>query len=296
MKKRRWPAVVSSLVGLGLMIYLFRGIDGALLMRALRELPWTAPVGVAVFSSFSNFFKGFRFRALYPAGLSRLEHAGLVFGVYAGNILLPLRAGELLRPYFLRRRDPQLSVKALAGWTLLDKAVEAFGFGLLVLVTIFLVRDDPRFASFHSYVMPTMIGLAAALVAALFFLPRARKLLDAPLSAFSLLASLGWALVAWGFMILVFWSVAPDPRLAMPLLLAATLGAALPGLPASLGPFEAAFVVVAAAAGVTRESALARALVGHLLQLLPTLVIGGAYLVSRGIRRDTPVGMDTPKG
>lgn len=271
------------MLGLGLLISLFWNIDFAALGAALRSLPWQIPAAVALCTVFSNVFKGFRFRALYSAGLSRLEHAGLVFGLNAGNILLPLRAGEFLRPYFLKARDPKITLKALAGWTLLDKAVEAFGFGLFVLVTIALVNGDPRFASFQGYAWPTVSLLALALAGVIVFLRRSRR--RPPVSAASLASSLLWGLASWGSLLLIFWVVAPDPSLALPLLVAVTLGAALPGLPAGLGPFEAAFVAVAAWGGATKEEALARALVAHLFQALPTLVVGGIYLLRTGFGR-----------
>jgi uncharacterized membrane protein YbhN (UPF0104 family) len=76
----------------------------------------------------------------------------------------------------------------------------------------------------------------------------------------------------------------------MLVVVAINLSLVLPSSPAALGVFEAATVVALRAFDVPRAEALSYALVLHLLNLVPFLVIGAALLGPGALRRGVRAG------
>jgi uncharacterized membrane protein YbhN (UPF0104 family) len=88
-----------------------------------------------------------------------------------------------------------------------------------------------------------------------------------------------------------FWILTNAFDLGLPVVagmlvvVAINLSLVLPSSPAALGVFEAATVVALRAFDVARAEALSYALVLHLLNLVPFLVIGAALLGPGALRR-----------
>jgi uncharacterized protein (TIRG00374 family) len=105
------------------------------------------------------------------------------------------------------------------------------------------------------------------------------------------LRGMGLTLASWVVLAFSFWILMAAFDLDVPVVagmlvvVAINLSLVLPSSPAALGVFEAAAIVALRAFDVPRAEALSYALVLHLLNLVPFLVIGAALLGPGALRR-----------
>jgi uncharacterized membrane protein YbhN (UPF0104 family) len=268
------PLVIGAL----LLFWFSRSVDATGLVAALRQVSASAIALVVVCTTLATVLQGLRFFILFPASLGALAHVLLGFALQAGNILLPLRGGEALRPLYMRRLVPGLSLRSLAFFSLLDKLIEALCFAPFVLGFALLSARDPRFAFLRSRV--TAVGLCALLIgggatASYTMWKRRTRPEGAPLpDARALLWSVLLSLLVWAANFAIFYAVAPAGKLALSLLVAVNASLLLPGLPAGVGPYEAGFLWMGQLYGLARAPLVVAAIVSHSLQILSTLLIG----------------------
>lgn len=270
-----WTALVSANAG-------FLALAGAsnLLSQWTRAARWAAVVRP-------------------PGAELRARHAfaPLVAG-YAVAIVVPARAGDVVRSHMLARRTklPTASVVAAA---LLDYVV-----GTVTLVPLLallaLAMPLPPWAR-QALLAFSAVGLGG--FAALWLLrpppghdplahrgarglvARLRGGLGAAHDPRAIAASLAWGLVGWGTELLVaLFALAalglPATLAVGGLLVAATTAANVISIsPGNAGPFEVAAVLVLNGLGVDAERALAFALLYHVCHLAPTGLLGAAVLL-----------------
>ncbi|HXK08701.1 MAG TPA: lysylphosphatidylglycerol synthase domain-containing protein [Vicinamibacteria bacterium] len=240
---------------------------------------------------------------------------------FATSIVVPARAGELARAEWLGRRTGLPSATIL-GSIVLDHLVNASGlFTAIALLPIFLsfprwlnsgiavalgifvaalgavfvVRPKPGKPSLGGTFVPR--GRVVAAVGG--FLARARLGLTAVSDRGALARSYATALVAWALEILVVFATLRAFDIQVPfgvsvlVLVAVNVAMALPFVPpANLGMVEVGAMLALLEYGVSKERALAFAVVYHLLQILP-IGIGGLVLASRSLLRPVPVPQAT---
>jgi peptidoglycan/xylan/chitin deacetylase (PgdA/CDA1 family)/uncharacterized membrane protein YbhN (UPF0104 family) len=264
-------SILFGVVVSGLFVWTLRALDLGALRAAIAHIPVENLLLAAAAALAATVLQGLRFRLLFPAGSSPLRHIGLTFALHTGNILLPFRGGELLRPLYLKRQDPRLPVRALIGYTIADKAIEIVCLVPFLLYACHVFATDERFASLRRFAWPVGLGAAAVLcVVAIHQLRRA----GTASAILPLAGSLALSLGVWAMNWLIFYSVVPDARLSLALIVGVNASLALPGLPAGLGTYEAAFVWVGAMGGWSGERLLAAAIASHAVQILGTLAIG----------------------
>lgn len=156
----KWIKRVPALLWIALLIWAARRIEWVPFRQALSQVPWTAAMGVLLACWLATGFQALRFYFLYPGGLSAMRHVGLNFALQAGNILLPMRSGELLRPFDMKRWNRTLSLKELTGWSIADKLAEGLAMLPLVLAACGVFAGDPRFGFLSRWAWPA----AAAIV------------------------------------------------------------------------------------------------------------------------------------
>jgi uncharacterized membrane protein YbhN (UPF0104 family) len=245
-------------------------------------------IGVLFACWMATVFQALRFYFLYPGGLGPVRHVALNFALQAGNVLLPMRSGELVRPFYMKRWNRTLPVKELLTWSVVDKIAEVIAIVPLALAACVVFANDPRFSLLSRWVWPVAGAIGA--IAVVVFVVQKRRGVGAPvvtavgtrLGVGGALLSVASSLIGWTFNLWIFYLVVMDMRLALALLVAVNLAAAIPGLPAGLGAFEAAFVWVGRLGGLSSEQALALALVSHIAQIVGTLVIGVPILMIWG--------------
>lgn len=229
---------------------------------------------------------------------------------YLGNLVLPARLGELVRAYLITTRE-EIALATVLGAVALERIVDTAMLAMAAFVAAVALGADPwivrgtGFLAGIGLLLVTLLTTAGVQPAVRFLRRRANVTLLAPLltrivhwldqfaysaggshrrRAISVAAAV--SLLAWVCNAVVFWlaatAVGADLALAgVVLVMAVTvLSTAIPSAPGFVGTFELAAVAVAMSLGVASETALAFALLAHVIGVLPTAV-GGAIALAR---------------
>ncbi len=287
------------------------GIDLAKSWQGLRNSDywWLLPA-LAAFA-LGNLTRALRWRALFAPGrrppLPAAMNATMI-GYFYNNIL-PARAGEAARIVVLTRRSDAPPVE-ITGTVLIERLYD-----VVSILVVFLVAE-PWLA--HVSWFGTAAALAGALAVVIACLAATLviygeaplRVLLRPLRRFSPVTeervertvgelahglsglhnrrvageALLWTLLAWGMSILVAYFVMRAFHLHLPfwasVLVVVAVGASmiLPAAPASIGVFEGATLIALKAYGLGRSTALPYALVLHLVNFVPFVLVGVALL------------------
>jgi uncharacterized membrane protein YbhN (UPF0104 family) len=217
--------------------------------------------------------------------LDRLYRYNLA--LYAGNNLLPVRAGEWVRIELLRARE-QVPRSIGVGVALIERLLDAIALLLLALPLPLVLPGLPRAVTLAVRLLGSagVIALAAtwALTKWHARVPgRIGRLLSdvAQLGRTRTLATaLGWALVSHVVDAVAITICFRALHLTLPLLssllvlLGVTLALVLPSAPAGIGALEVGAVAALHVVGVDDAHALAFALVYHAMQVVPVTALG----------------------
>jgi glycosyltransferase 2 family protein len=312
-------AVAGFVVTVACLYFAVRGVALADAVDALRDsdLLWLAPT-VPVFA-LAVALRALRWWALFaPAqrpSLGAVTYA-LLIGYFFNNIL-PARAGEAARVIALHRRAATsraetvgtvvverlfdviaLLIVLFASYPWLPevswlRAAAIFGaavVAVLLALVFVIVRYDER--AVHWLLSPLRrirrAGVAERLEAAAVNATRGLVALRSPRIALRgmLLTIVSWATLGASYAILTNAFALDLPLVAgMLVTVAINLSLVLPSSPAALGVFEAATVVALRAFDVPHAEALSYALVLHLVNFVPFLVIGALLLGPGALRR-----------
>lgn len=314
-KKSLLSRVAMVLISLGitvLAIYIaVRNVDMQLVWSSLKQMPlWPYACGLGLMMVVTV-VRALRFHVLMRAMRSTVwASLEMVLIGYFFSIVLPFRAGELVRiGYFSRRVNvPVLSV---ASATMVERAMDLTTLALLGAVFL------SSLVGHHVEQLPisptTLAALAGAgvvggIVVGLLARLRLRRAaprsnsklghrVDEVLAGFSSLGSITnvllgfllslaiWLLVTLSVKV-AFWA----PNIDLPLahagviMLGTCFAIALPPTPAAVGTYHLGFVAAALLVGLTREVSLPVAIVFHLMIQLPFLPIAGVILFTGGRR------------
>jgi uncharacterized protein (TIRG00374 family) len=287
-------------------------------LDALRDsnLLWLAPTSVVL--GLALWLRVLRWWVLFDASsrppLRAVGHAAFV-GYFFNNIL-PARAGEAARVFALysRARTPRaeaigtvviervfdllaLLFLLFASYPLLPaiswlKAAALFGLGVvtvLVALIFVLVRYDERAVHWLLSPLRRLPGAhtGARVETAAVNATRGLVALREPRVALRgmALTIASWVMLAFSFWILMAgFDLGLPPVAGMLVVVAINLSLVLPSSPAALGVFEAATVVALRAFDVPQAEALSYALVLHLLNFVPFLLIGVVQLGPGALR------------
>jgi uncharacterized protein (TIRG00374 family) len=297
-------------------------LDDALDALADSDLRWLVPTSIVL--GFALWLRVLRWWVLFdPSSRPPLRAVGhAAFVGYFFNNILPARAGEAARVLALysRARTPRaetigtvviervfdllaLLFLLFASYPLLPeiswlKAAALFGIAVvtgLVAVIFLLVRYDDRAVRWLLSPLRRLPGAhtGARVERAVVNATRGLVALREPRVA---LRGMALTIASWVTLGFSFWILMAAFDLDLPVVagmlvvVAINLSLVLPSSPAALGVFEAATVVALRAFDVPQAEALSYALVLHLLNFLPFLVIGAVLLgpgaLRRGVRPD----------
>jgi uncharacterized protein (TIRG00374 family) len=297
-------------------------LDDARAALAASDLRWVVPASVVL--ALALWLRIVRWWVLFdPSSRPPLRAVGhAAFVGYFFNNILPVRAGEAARVIALygKARTPRaetigtvviervfdllaLLVLLFACYPLLPeiswlKAAALLGIvlvaGVLELVAV-LVRYDERAVRWLLSPLRRLpgAGVAERVEQAVENAMRGLVALRKPRVA---LRGMALTLASWVMLGFSFWILTAALHLDVPVVagmlvvVAINLSLVLPSSPAALGVFEAATVVALRAFDVPRAEALSYALVLHLLNLVPFLVIGAALLGPGALRRGVRAG------
>jgi glycosyltransferase 2 family protein len=242
---------------------------------------------------------------------------------FGANNLLPARAGEVMRPYFLSRHEP-VSATAAFATIILERLLDVVAVLALLASYILLFGRgqavaDPAALAAVRWAGVVAAAAAVAVLGALLFLSGRPDGLDRVLGALEhmlpaalvglarrlvdkfstglavvrrpsqLLPALFWSFPLWLIIGVGIWSGArafdlPVPFTGSFLMIAIlVIGGAVP-TPGAIGGFHEAFRVGATTFfGAREESAVGAALVLHAISVTPSIVLGSVFLAQAGL-------------
>ena len=239
----------------------------------------------------------------YVVRITRLFR--ITIAAFAGSVIAPARAGEVLRVWSLKRRDG-VAVADSAAVAVAEKLLDGMTMLLLVAPAPFLL-ELPRWVS-TAIVATAAIALAAFValyiavgrsgpspaswlarfIAGMHVIRSPKRLAQ----SFAVLI-LVWLLdLAMVMLVLHAVGVAQPVAAGLFILFAINLTIALPSTPAAVGAFEVGALAALDVLGVPRADALAFALLYHALQVVP-LIAAGLALEMRLVLGREPAPRDS---
>jgi uncharacterized protein (TIRG00374 family) len=298
---------VTAIVTLVFCYIALSDIKLSLAWRALRTSDYWWLVAALVAFGLGNLARGLRWRSLFARG--RRPPFGVVTDAmmvgYLYNNIMPARAGEAARVVVLTQRSDAAPVE-IVGTIVLERLYDV----LAILVIFFAAEPWLPHVSWFGAAAVAAILLAVLIAAAAFVLAvyedRPVRLLLRPLARFSLfsgerlertidelvhglsglrhpslaLEAFVWTIAAWLMTALSSYFVADAFHLHLPLAsgvlvaVAVGLGMILPSPPAAVGVFEGAALIALGAYGIPHSSALPYAVVLHLVNFVPFVLVG----------------------
>jgi uncharacterized protein (TIRG00374 family) len=254
-----------------------------------------------------NLARALRWRSLFPAGRRpprRATFNAMMIG-YLYNSILPARAGEPARVAVLTQRSSSPAVE-ISGTVALERLYDVLGILAIFFVAWPWLPHVTWFGTAASAAAGLVFAIAIAAGVLTVYGDRPLRLLLNPLGRFSPVSeerlerwlaelvhglsglrswrvgfeALLWTIIAWLMSILCAYLVilALRPQLpfaaAVLVMVAVGLSMMLPSLPAAVGVFEGATLLALRAYGVSHSVALPYALVLHLVNFVPFIVVG----------------------
>lgn len=315
LSNRRWKwQILLGLLIAALIIYLLLSvIDWRATLRALQQahIGWVLVAAVSVI--INGVAKSQRWRTLFPPDQpppSRSQTFGILMAGQVVNFVLPLRSGDIFRAYFVGR-DRGASTASAFGAIGAEKLIDVILVGLAAAIVLPLVALPSWINADGSQV--GIVALVAALgwLGLILALPWINRLL-ARLGKRSALAArvsgvlqrlldgltalrqwrrlpivLLWTALVWGTAIttnlFLFRALDMPVELLNALIVLIIIygGVSVPVVPGQLGVFEGLTVLALSLVGIDSATALAYALLLHLLVLLVPIVFGGWWLLRR---------------
>jgi uncharacterized protein (TIRG00374 family) len=295
--KRRWwllPLRFLPLLLLGIFVY--------------RERPWEAnlpplmvwPLCLAILMNFTMYIpaKALRWRVVLQNPPPLIQIIAATLEGFLANIAIGFSSGELVRSARLHRtngtfvtnigavlaeRATEYSVLAfllaLAGLVGLVPKWFGAGAGLIVITYLVILATRQKILPRLKSSGRISTGIRTALSA---LTPRKILLM-------TLLSLAGWT-VEIGMLSLTFYALGLPVRLSNALyaLVGINTAIGIPGPPANLGTFEAGAVAALMLQGIDKTSALAFALVYHMLHVIPVALVSTIVYLVRGPGEMTP--------
>jgi glycosyltransferase 2 family protein len=243
---------------------------------------------------------------------------------FAASAVLPARAGEVIRPFFLARREG-LSATATFATIIVERILDLVA--VLLLLAAFLVWFDPGLETRDSAVFQAirfggliMAPVAVSALAVMFFMAghpdrlhawllKAERVLPAKIAGMiarlaktfaegfavvrrpeRLLAAIGWSLVLWVSIATGIWAISIAFRIDMTftgawlMLAPLVVGVAVP-TPGGVGGFHEAYRIGATAFfGADNNSAVGAAIVLHAISIGPVAMAGLIFTLQDGLK------------
>jgi uncharacterized protein (TIRG00374 family) len=314
-----------SALALGLVALFLRNADLASVGEAMRTARLELLATAVALALLSYVVRTERWQYLLePLGPTRFAVAfrTTVIG-FAASSVLPARAGEVLRPYLLARREG-LSVTATFATIIVERILDLVA--VLLLLATYLLAFDPGMAARDSGLFAAIrlgglvMAPAAVLAMVVMFvlaghpdwlhawLTQADRWLPARLSGAigratrtfaegfgvlrrpeRLLASLAWSIVMWLIICAETWAVARAFQIEMPfagtwlMMAPLVVGVAVP-TPGGVGGFHEAFRLGATAFfGADNNAAVGAAILLHASSFVPVTLLGLWFAVRDGL-------------
>jgi glycosyltransferase 2 family protein len=303
--------VVTALVTVAFSYFALSNINLSLAWHALRTSNYWWLAAALVPFALGNVARALRWRSLFAQG--RRPSLGVVANAmmvgYLYNNILPARAGEAARVLVLTQRSDTAPVE-IVGTVVLERIYD-----VLAILVVFFAAEPwlPHVSWFGAaavaaIVLAVLIAVAAIVLAV--FGDHPLRLLLRPLQRLSLfsgerlertieelvhglsglrhpalaLEAFVWTLAAWlltaltAYLVTVAFHLHLSFACGVLIAVAIGLGMIIPAPPAAVGVFEGAALIALSAYHLPHSSALPYAVVLHLINFVPFVVVGAIYL------------------
>ncbi|MES1165916.1 MAG: lysylphosphatidylglycerol synthase transmembrane domain-containing protein [Verrucomicrobiota bacterium] len=307
-RRALWLAARVALVAAAFW-FVLRGVNGAVVAATLRHARPGPLLAVVALNALVMGVRAVRLRLLLQraVGLRACWLAKLTAS--AMNNVIPLRGGDMARLWMLKRHA-RISKTAAAAIAVVEGLFDLATLGGLALVGAAGLPTQRWAVGVALVVGPgaaALIGLSRGLAsrpggssrdtgrwkrvfvrAAARIEPGVRALRQpGVIPRVTATSVLSWALEVCMVVICARAVHLPiEPRLAAVVLLAINVAMAVPSSPAGAGAFEGAVVVVLTLAGIEKSSAVAFALLYHLVQVIPVTIAGTLVVWRAGLTLD----------
>ena len=304
--KRSGRYILSVVLAGALLYYAVRGVDWRLVWEAITHVRWPLVVASGSLTGFSYFLRALRWRILLNAE-ARFS-VGTVFSAnmagYLGNSFLPARAGELVRTWIISSKS-NLSKPYVLTTALAERMVDAVVLVLWGSVVLLGVNPKPAWLGSVSW---TTAAIAAIGVVSIVVVPHTGNLCERILGWIPmphalrdrLLHLMGQILAGlrvfhdvqrlgrFAAMTAAIWSLDTAAmtvggaafdlhftfQMASLLLCGLGLGSAIAPTPGYVGTNQSVIVTILGPFGVSRDKALAFALVSQAVGYVVVLTLG----------------------
>ena len=318
--------LVVITLAIGLLAIFLRNADLARVWTVMKSARLDMMLAALAITGVTYIVRAERWQYLLgPLGPTRFSAVlrATVIG-FAASAVLPARAGEVLRPYLLARREG-LNATATFATIIVERVLDLVA--VLVLLAAYLLWFDPGMEARDSVLFRAIrfggIAMAPVAIGALglmFFMAghpeqlhawvlKIERVLPARLAGAvaklartfaegfavvrrpeRLLAALAWSLVLWVVIAGITWTVALAFGIAMPytgswlMLAPLVVGVAVP-TPGGVGGFHEAFRLGATAFfGVDNDTAVGAAIALHAVSFVPVILVGLLFTLQDGLR------------
>jgi uncharacterized protein (TIRG00374 family) len=314
--------LISLGISGGILAYLATHLDWSKVGQYLGEVNlWYLPPSVVLLIGL-GWMRAMRWKYLLP----NRDHLSIrplfdatMMGFFA-NFVLPLRAGELVRPWLISRWQP-VSFSASLASILTERLSDAVC--LLTLLVLCLTQvDAPPVILTGAKALGVLSGVLLVIVIASYRLPGRveqlfHRIVNLTLARFApataeklngmvveyfvgirsirsgrdLFMVLFWSfamwilLAGWYHLLLLAFGESPSLWVAMVLNVFVALAVAAPSAPGFLGTFQAGCIIALSTLfGYSQEFAMAYSVIGHALQFAFNITLGLIILQSRGLK------------
>jgi len=320
-RNRRIAIIVSALLSVAILIALGMRLDWSVLRDEFGKVHWGFLPLLVLITLATFWVRALRWRHLLPDGAAvtrtSLFEATLVG--FTATFILPLRVGEVIRPWMLSRWQPIKFSAGLAS-VVIERAFDALTLMVLLGLTIAKMESLPPLVSAGAKVVAVlavailMVMVAAYLGASQMIrlgermimtllgkkYPQLAQRLVAMVEEFlaglrgisslkDLVWSIFWSAVLWSLLVALYqvglWSFGVEASLwvGVTVCVVVALAVAAPGAPGFVGTFQLGCVVALALFGYPEEFGVAYSIVLHAIQAATVVICGFVILHRRGL-------------
>ena len=306
--------VGSILISVALLAFAVRKVDWSEAGAALAAAQYLYVLPMFACTIWTLYIRAQRWRVLLrPIGNPPMRTLVAAVNIgFMANMVLPLRAGELIRPVLLSRKERE-PLSGILATILLERIFDMFAILFLfgVSTSIVTISDQVRQWGYRLGTLAVLIGVGVAFIRwqealalrllkfVLRPLPRrfaepvehffggflqALEILDSPLTFLQVLA---WSLYLWLaisaiylFGILAFQLPAPLIVGSIVIMIVIAIAVSVPSAPGFIGSFQLGCTLALAIFHVSQSEAFAFSIVLHVTQFVAT-VSAGLYSLAR---------------
>ena len=315
--QRRWFVLVGVLISVIFLFLAFRGLRPEQFINSLStvNIGWLLVGAVVYFLAVVVIAWRWQFLLQTVKRIPLTDLTQIVAIGYMGNNVYPLRAGEALR-IFLLRRNHHIPVTSAGTTVVIERVFDGIvmlSFLLLGLLWVDVQHDEIELVA---RIAAVIFGIAVVIFFTLTAFPKALQFLVERVAAFlpetlakllhklhddvlvglsglrsplHLIGAIITSYSTWAIEAFVYWMVMWAFNLDLPygaaLLVVGTVNLAglIPASPGQVGVYEYFASLVMQAVGVQADTALAYAIVVHIVIWLPVTVVGFLFLIRQGL-------------